>query len=108
MDTVYYTFTARRVKVSGGPDLVKFVPAAAPVGKSAGEVLDFQRCRQRLETHAALRQQDEEALAPPEEETPEGPVRPSGWGLAAIWLELGASLSVLAVSAAAVAAFLAL
>ncbi len=54
MDTVYYNLTARRVRVSGGPDLLKFSPA--PAEAPAGEVLDFQRCRRKLETKAALAQ----------------------------------------------------
>lgn len=107
MDTVYYTFTASRVRASGGTDLLKFVPETAE--KPTGEVLDFQDCRRKLEAKAALRQVREvEKEDEYGEERPEGSVSQSGWGKASGWLELAASLSVLAVSAAAVAAFLAL
>lgn len=66
MDTVYYTMKTRKVKVSGGADLLTFVPAdaAAPARAGAGEVLDFDRCRRKLETRAAWR-----ALARAAEET---------------------------------------
>ena len=50
MDTIYYTLNTRRVKVSGGADLLTFVPAPAPAPAERGQVLDFARCRQRLET----------------------------------------------------------
>ena len=108
MDTVYYTLTARRVRVSGGPDLLKFIPAA--VETPAGKVLDFQRCRRKLETKDAMQQLREGAKEDgnPEAEAPEVPASQPGWGKASGWLELGASLLVIAVSAAAVAAFLAL
>lgn len=52
MDTTYYTFETRKIKVSGGADLLTLVPAAAPASP-AGEVLDFDRCRRKLETKAA-------------------------------------------------------
>ena len=55
MDTIYYTLNTRRVKVSGGADLLTFVPAPAPAPAERGQVLDFARCRQRLETKAAWR-----------------------------------------------------
>ncbi len=48
MDTVYYRLNTRKVKVSGGADLVTFVPA--PVTEKAGQVLDFDLCRRKLET----------------------------------------------------------
>lgn len=54
MDTTYYSFETRKVKVSGGADLLTVVPAAVPAPASpAGEVLDFERCRRKLETKAA-------------------------------------------------------
>lgn len=61
MDTIYYNVSTRRVKVSGGPDLLTFVPtvvpAPAPQNRAAGgEVLDFARCRQRLETREAWKE----------------------------------------------------
>lgn len=52
MDTTYYSFETRKIKVSGGADLLTVVPAAAPASP-AGEVLDFDRCRRKLETKAA-------------------------------------------------------
>ncbi|MCI5705152.1 MAG: hypothetical protein ACOX67_07440 [Oscillospiraceae bacterium] len=106
MDTVYYNLTARRVRVSGGPDLLKFSPA--PAEAPAGEVLDFQRCRRKLETKAALAQLREAEEESRDSETEESEVSFPGLRRerAAGWLELCASLSVIAVSAAAVAAFL--
>ena len=64
MDTIYYTLNTRRVKVSGGADLLTFVPAPAPAPQPApapvqaerGQVLDFARCRQRLETREAWKE----------------------------------------------------
>ena len=53
MTTTYYTFRTRKVKVSGGPDLVTLVPevqtAPAPrsAGEAKGEVLDFDFWRPR-------------------------------------------------------------
>lgn len=108
MDTIYYHLNARKVKVSGGADLVTFVPSAVPApAKGAGEVLDFARCRRRLETRQAwkalaqtAREEHQEAPAP-REEAPR-PRRER----AANMLELAASAAVIAVSLAAVAAFL--
>lgn len=59
MDTVYYNLKARRIKVSGGEELVTFIPA--PISKPAGEVLDFARCRQKLERKAAWKSLTEAA-----------------------------------------------
>lgn len=54
MDTTYYSFETRKIKVSGGTDLLTIVPAAVAAPTSpAGEVLDFDRCRRKLETKAA-------------------------------------------------------
>lgn len=105
MDTIYYHLNARKVKVSGGADLVTFVPVSAPApGSGKGEVLDFARCRQRLETQSAWRdlvsaaQEAEEDLTPAR--APSRRDRLSGW------LELCASAAVIAVSLAAIVAFL--
>lgn len=115
MDTVYYNLQAKRVKVSGGADLVTFLPASAPApGQGAGEVLDFARCRQKLETKAAWKELRQAAYAPEEdfptgEASPEAPVSParsSHREQAAGWLELAASAAVIAMSIAAVLAFL--
>lgn len=105
MDTVYYNLTARKVGVSGGPDLLKFVPTAMET--PAGEVLDFQRCRQRLEIKAALKHlnQAAEENARPETEVTNASAPRSCCERALGWLEVCASLSVIAVSAAAVAVF---
>ena len=95
MDTIYYHLNARKVKVSGGADLVTFVPVSAPVpAEGRGEVLDFARCRQRLETKSAWKELVSPAQAPSRRE------RLSGW------LELWASAAVIAVSLAAILAFL--
>lgn len=54
MDTVYYNLQAKKIKVSGGADMLAVVPAPVPAPASpAGEVLDFALCRRRLETKAA-------------------------------------------------------
>ena len=59
MDTTYYTFQTTKIKASGGADLVTFVPTAQPAPQDkptadhAGEVLNFDLCRRRLETRAA-------------------------------------------------------
>ncbi len=109
MDTIYYHLNARKVKVSGGADLVTFVPAAAPVPtQGKGEVLDFARCRQRLETKAAWRDLVETAgdPLPQQEEAPlSSPVSTRQARLSG-WLELCASAAIIAVSLAAVIAFL--
>lgn len=114
MDTIYYHLNARKVKVSGGADLVTFVPTAAPVpigGK--GEVLDFTRCRQRLETKEAWKnlakaaQEDPRAEEPMEAAAPQEREAPlSRRERVSCWLELCASAAIIAVSLAAVLAFL--
>lgn len=54
MDTTYYSFETKKIKVSGGADMLAVVPAPVPAPASpAGEVLDFALCRRRLETKAA-------------------------------------------------------
>lgn len=118
MDTVYYTLKTRKVKVSGGADLLSFVSAAvpAPAAPGGGEVLDFARCRQRLETKAAwkdLARAAEEAPACPEDgedgaaaASPRS--RRHGLERAAGWMELCASAAVLLVSLCAALAFLSL
>ena len=95
MDTVYYNLKARRVKVSGGEELVTFIPAPAPT--PAGEVLDFARCRQRLERKDAWRALERTALEPETAEERVGEKR-AGAGRrerAANWLELSATLAVI-------------
>ena len=112
MDTIYYNVSTRRVKVSGGPDLLTFVPtvvpAPAPQNRAAGgEVLDFARCRQRLETKAAW--QD---LARAGDDAPQARPRvrshPSRAQRVQNTLEVLATLAVLAVSLCAAVAFIAL
>lgn len=75
MDTTYYSFETRKVKVSGGTDLLTIVPTAVPAPASpAGEVLDFERCRRKLETKAAwkgLAQAVAEVKAPAVEDSGE-------------------------------------
>lgn len=109
MDTVYYHLNARKVKVSGGADLVTFVPVSAPApAQGAGEVLDFARCRQRLETKAAWKGLVEaagEEYAEPEQPAPSASI-PARRERLSGWLELCASAAVIAVSLAAVLAFL--
>lgn len=109
MDTIYYTLNTRRVKVSGGADLLTFVPAPAPAPAERGQVLDFARCRQRLETKEAWKQLNQTAQDAPEvrqaceEEALPALTRRER---AANWLELSTSAAVIAVSLAAVTAFL--
>ena len=105
MDTVYYNLKARRVKVSGGEELVTFIPAPAPT--PAGEVLDFARCRQRLERKDAWRALERTALEPETAEERVGEKR-AGAGRrerAANWLELSATLAVILVAPSAALAF---
>ena len=110
METVYYHLNVRRVKVSGGADLVSFVPVAAPAGGGErGEVLDFARCRQRLETKAAWRELSRTAEAvsfsdeAPEEVPAAAAVRRERRESR---LDLVVSVALLLTAAAAVAAFL--
>lgn len=112
MDTVYYNLKARRIKVSGGEELVTFVPAPAP--KPAGEVLDFARCRQKLErktawkrlTEAAQEDGAEERWAPAEPGMKAEPAPRPGRGMER--LELAATLAVTLVSLSAALAFFSL
>jgi len=105
MDTVYCNLSARRLKVSGGPDLLRLVatPVAAPAAAGAGEVLDFERCRRRLETKAAWK--DLEAAARTGEEPAPAKLRRDRRERWAGWLELCASAAVILVSVAAALAF---
>lgn len=117
MDTVYYHLNARKVKVSGGADLVTFVPAVVPApAEQKGEVLDFARCRQRLETKEAWKALARTARETPQERQPEeehvvedAPASydpPSRRERVEGWLELCATAAIIAVSLAAVLAFL--
>ncbi len=110
METTYYSLNARKVKVSGGADLLTFVPTpvTAPAVQAA-EILDFDRCRRRLETKAAWKElasaaQEEEL---PEEESISQPRRERRDRLSGV-LELAASAAVLLVSVAAALAFFSL
>lgn len=79
MTTAYYTFQTRKVKVSGGPDLLSLVPVAHTEAQAAqddgkvlalkafggvipqagtreapkAEILDFDFCRRHMETKSA-------------------------------------------------------
>lgn len=118
MDTIYYHLNAKKVKVSGGADLVTYIPDGVAISAGEGprgEVLDFAACRQRLETRnawkdltAAVRETADLAGENPAEDQPmveaAAPrVRRSHGG---DWLELCASAAILLVSLAAVWAFL--
>ena len=49
MDTTYYHLNARRLKVSGGADLLSVSCAPAPsAGGMPGQLLDFEACRNKL------------------------------------------------------------
>ena len=113
MDTIYYNLSAKRVKVSGGADLLTFVtaPAAAPAPGAVGEVLDFARCRQRLETKNAWKDLVETAEYIPTEAPEEPAATPAPRRerkQAPVWLDVAASLAVIATALAATAAFLGL
>lgn len=107
MDTIYYTLNTRRVKVSGGADLLTFVPAPAPAER--GQVLDFARCRQRLETREAWKELSRTAEAvsfsdeAPEEVPAAAAVRRERRESR---LDLVVSVALLLTAAAAAAAFL--
>lgn len=110
METTYYNLNARKVKVSGGADMTTFVPVAVPAPaprRTGGEVLDFDRYRQRLETKAAWQE-----LAKAQPEAPRAQSRqrshPSRAQRAQNTLEVLATLAVLVVSLAAAVAFIAL
>lgn len=115
MDTIYYTLNTRRVKVCGGPDLVRFMPVAgtqpAREGKVRGEILDLDLCRKRLETKNAWKELHRavDSVPEPAGEEEEGPLmvpsavrREKGASL----LELGASAAVILAGLSAAAAFL--
>ncbi len=112
MDTVYYNLKARRIKVSGGEELVTFVPAPAP--KPAGEVLDFARCRQKLErktawkrlTEAAGEEETEARWVPAAADVEREPAPRPERGMER--LELAATLAVTLVSLSAALAFFSL
>lgn len=111
MDTIYYHLNAKKVKVIGGADLVTLIPVAAPGSpEGRGEILDFARCRQRLETKRAwkdLTRAAQEVSYEKEREEAAAPQIPmTRRERAAGWMELCASAAVIAVSVAAALAFL--
>ena len=115
MDTVYYTFNTRRVKVSGGPDLVRLVPVSSGARKSgcAGEIVDLEQFRRHMDTKKAWKELSLTATRLPdlceeEEEEEAAPAAPRSGGNVPLWLELGATAAVLLAGLAAAAAFLAL
>lgn len=108
MDTIYYHLNVRKVKVSGGADLLTLLPTPAPGPAPAGEVLDFERCRRRLETRRAWTGLVETAQQPLDSETAEPcpvPERGQSRERAAAWLEMAASGAVILVSLAAAISF---
>lgn len=113
MDTVYYNVNAKRVKVSGGPDLVRLepVPVAAPAARPREtRVLDFDRCRRALETKAAW-QRLEQAARESEDHAGEeqGAYTPlPRTQRASQWLELAASAAIIVMCVSAALAFLGL
>ncbi len=113
MDTVYYNVNAQRVKVSGGADLVRLVPVPAvePELRDRGErVLDFERCRRKLETKAAWKRLEEMARDVDgglEEERPApSPAAPGRWERCSGWMEVCASAAIIVMCATAALAFL--
>lgn len=113
MDTVYYNVNAKRVKVSGGPDLVRLepVPVAAPTSRPREQrVLDFDRCRRELETRAAWRRLEQAARESGDhagEERAEYTPLPRTQR-ASQWLEIAASAAIVVMCASAALAFLGL
>ena len=112
MQTTYYTIEAKKRKVSGGADFISFTPRNSS-NRSRGEVLDFCRCRSRLETKEAwntLRQAGEGWNGEEERIQSAGPALPQkGKGTRVReYLEVAASLMVILVCLAATAAFLSL
>lgn len=109
METTYYNLNARKVKVSGGADMTTFVPVAVPAPRrqSVGEVLDFDRCRQRLETKAAWQGLAQSQVGP-EKAQPRVRSHPSRAQRVQNTLEVLATLAVLVASLAAAVAFIAL
>lgn len=124
MDTTYYSFETKKVKVSGGADLLTVVPAAgtARPASPAGEVLNFDRCRRKLETRAAWNglaravaevkpsdagdgTYEAAAAVPAKRAAGRASAKPERSGG---WLELCASVAVLLVCVCAGWAFLAL
>ena len=88
MDTTYYTFQTRKIKASGGAELVSFVPSLQPdpqareTAAPAGEVLNFDLCRRRLETRTAWKDltaaaQSVGEIQDVEEESQAAPRRPA-------------------------------
>ena len=76
MDTTYYTFQTRKIKASGGAELVTFVPSLQPTPNHdetahAGEMLNFDLCRRRLETKSAWKDLTAAAQSAPEVQEPE-------------------------------------
>ena len=112
MDTIYYNVNARRVKVSGGPDLVRLEPV--PVAASAdlprqARVLDFDRCRRELETRAAWQRLEQTARECEEHGEERGLYTPlPRTQRASQWLEIAASAAIIVMCAAAVLAVLGL
>lgn len=112
MDTIYYNLNAKKVKVSGGADLVTFVPTAIPApSENRGEVLDFARYRRKLETKNAwkdLNRVSEDVMDVEEEEMEpvSAPVPRARRSHALDWLEVAASAAVILLSLCAGWAFL--
>lgn len=110
MESKYRDVTVRRVKVSGGEDLVRYISSPVRESGQGGEVLDFARCREKLEARGALPARDQAEQRPKEMRRRKAARRKKG-GLALCrtvlaWvLELAASGAVIAVSAAALRVF---
>lgn len=104
MKTAYYDLSTRRLKVSGGADLVTLTPAPVELPQeTAGQLLNFERCRRQLETRAALR-----AMGAASGQAPEAPAprpRSKHREVYADWLELCASAAVLVVGLIAAGLF---
>jgi len=109
MESMYRDVTVRRVKVSGGEDLVRYIPAPVRKPGQGGQVLDFARCREKLEARGELPAQSRDGQRHKEARQRKarrrkGRFAPCRTVLAWV-LELAASGAVIAVSAGALRAF---
>ena len=114
METIYYHLNTRRVKISGGPDLITFSRChTEPVPKGGGQLLDFERSKLRLERKTLLKGtlESEPYLYEAEDNSPTETAQPTAEpksGKLFLGLDLLASGAVLAVCGVIIHAFTAI
>ena len=114
METIYYHLNTRRVKISGGPDLMTFSrPHAEPIPEGGGQLLDFERSKLRLERKMLLNDalESEPYLYEAEDNSPTETVPPTAdpkSGKLFLGLELLSTGAVLAVCGVIIHAFTAI